>query len=182
MSTQSGGKILQKISSAMGANETWNSSVSLEGFTAESRRSLTRLDMSARKSRRIPFNYVPPIDRASQINNETRAARRAASLNRRNITEHIRQSFPDICTENLQAKIFRMFREQSRTNVAGQDKSRRFLFQPFISKTSPNRRYKEWSHTGDFLNGAWSCCLSSESGAGGCTFHVRNPDALCYLP
>jgi len=166
----------------MGLHESWNSSVSLVEFVRESRDSLRRMDSHSSRSRQKSVNYTDPVKSVDRINQQTRAVKRSVSLRKRFLEDRVIQDFPNICRENLDAKIMRLHLEVSTPTISLYDRSRRFLHQPFISETSPDRRYRVWKHTGDVIDGAYSCCLAQAGQPGGCSYHVKNPDARCYLP
>lgn len=166
----------------MGRNESWDSSVSLVDFAKECHKSMIGSDKRVLRPQAYPLEYITPVQRVEIFNDEMRALRRAASVNKDSLIERVRSDFPDICKANLEAKVVRLHRESFRSSSPVLHRSRRFLHQPFISKTSPDRRYKIWQHTGDYWSGFWSCCGSESIDSHGCSFHVKNPDARCYLP
>jgi hypothetical protein len=147
-----------------------------------------RRRMLAKDSKLEEAAYVPPHESIRNLNGRLRERKVDFQELKEQFKRELKVEFPSASEERLQAMAQRLLNEK----LLADEKLARFpiqheSFRPNLALTTQDRRYKEYSHPGNWTwneaeqRHAWSCCLNFAYDSRGCEHKVVNPDAWCTL-
>jgi hypothetical protein len=156
----------------------WNGSVCVTELSKERRNALERFDKTKNKQRVTPQMYQTPEERTACITEEMRRIKTKFLNVRNHIIREVLLDFPNVCSENLEAKAFKIFCGIN-GNIPSQSTSPRLPINALRGRRS---------HTGGTYTiqadgrGRWSCCGSEELNSKGCDSKIIRSKSWCLGP